>query len=199
MAHLARCSVLPLRMRVPAAARVGLNSSALRFLHSAATARAASALSAAASQSLQQHQQRQQQTFQSFRTQLRTYSSRGRGDVDSGEDLIDDTQFHSRADAALGHLYEILDTADLQSVDDIELEDGVLNLQLESGAAFVINKHYATKQIWYASPVSGALYFSPGPEEGWICQADGRTLEAVFKEDFGKLCPEGAGLKFGSE
>lgn len=32
-------------------------------------------------------------------------------------------------------------------------QEGVLKITCESGETIVLNKHYATKQIWYASPL----------------------------------------------
>mmetsp|Transcript_125323 Transcript_125323/g.360019 ORF Transcript_125323/g.360019 Transcript_125323/m.360019 type:complete len:195 (-) Transcript_125323:56-640(-) len=129
----------------------------------------------------------------------RTAAARtGRGDVDGGEEQISETQFHERADVALQHLHDTLDGAELDDIDDISLEDGVLSVKLAEGGAFVINKHFATRQIWYASPVSGALYFSAASAGGWVAESRGESLEDVFTADLVKLVPDAAAVKFKS-
>mmetsp|Transcript_152224 Transcript_152224/g.386793 ORF Transcript_152224/g.386793 Transcript_152224/m.386793 type:complete len:197 (-) Transcript_152224:70-660(-) len=122
----------------------------------------------------------------------------GRGDVEGAAEQIDETQFHDLADAVLTRLHDTLDAADLDDVDDISLEDGVFSVKFTEGGAFVINKHFATRQIWYASPISGALYFSAGSGGCWISEARGETLEQVFTADLVKACPAAAGISFGS-
>eukprot|EP00933_Yihiella_yeosuensis_P059167 TRINITY_DN6011_c5_g1_i1.p1 TRINITY_DN6011_c5_g1~~TRINITY_DN6011_c5_g1_i1.p1 ORF type:complete len:183 (+),score=36.53 TRINITY_DN6011_c5_g1_i1:63-611(+) len=120
----------------------------------------------------------------------RCFASHGRGDVADNKDAITETEFHSRADTTLQHMFDCIDNADLDAIDDIHLEDGVLKLDLEGGAAFVINKHFVTRQIWYASPVSGALYFSPKSDGRWYSTEKEGDLADVFLEDFVKLCGE---------
>lgn len=43
---------------------------------------------------------------------------------------------------------------------DLHLSDGVLNIHLSNGKAFVINRQTPNKQIWYSSPVSGPARFN---------------------------------------
>mmetsp|Transcript_86861 Transcript_86861/g.156453 ORF Transcript_86861/g.156453 Transcript_86861/m.156453 type:complete len:193 (-) Transcript_86861:100-678(-) len=125
---------------------------------------------------------------------LRREMATGRADVDGGGDQISETAFHALGDTTLQRIYDALDAADLSSMDDIALDDGVLKIDLESGAAFVINKHYVTKQIWYASPVTGALYFSPQEDGSWKSVAKSGDLISVFLEDLAEVCPEAKGL-----
>eukprot|EP00913_Durusdinium_trenchii_P023155 g21735.t1 len=73
---------------------------------------------------------------------------------------VTETEFHAKAEVSLQQIFESLDASNLDCVDDLGYEDGVLTVKLEGGRTFVINKHYVTRQIWYASPVSGALYFN---------------------------------------
>mmetsp|Transcript_60840 Transcript_60840/g.170530 ORF Transcript_60840/g.170530 Transcript_60840/m.170530 type:complete len:192 (-) Transcript_60840:85-660(-) len=126
----------------------------------------------------------------------RAFATRtGRGDVDTDKEQIDETRFHDKADQTLSRLHDALDTAELDDIDDIALDDGVLSIKLESGGSFVINKHFATRQIWYASPVSGALYFSY-TGDSWLCEARGETLEHIVRADLVKLCPAAADVSF---
>merc|ERR1711948_246886 len=109
-------------------------------------------------------------------------------------DGFDETRFHAQADATLACLLDTIDAAELDCVDDITLDDGVLSVKLETGGAFVVNKHYATKQIWYASPVSGALYFNPRMDGTWFSEARGADLIEILGSDLLKLCPESASV-----
>eukprot|EP00812_Abedinium_dasypus_P011453 NODE_5010_length_620_cov_197.847788.p2 GENE.NODE_5010_length_620_cov_197.847788~~NODE_5010_length_620_cov_197.847788.p2 ORF type:complete len:131 (-),score=42.79 NODE_5010_length_620_cov_197.847788:210-602(-) len=112
----------------------------------------------------------------------------GRGDVSTDAEIIDETRFHATADPLLDDLFDVIDEADFEFIEDIHCDDGVLTLELEDGRAFVINKHYATRQIWYASPVSGALYFSLQPNGTWVSQ--GRELTEVLKADLVSMSPD---------
>eukprot|EP00439_Symbiodinium_sp_Y106_P059301 s1347_g8.t1 len=91
----------------------------------------------------------------------------GRGDVEGGSAGISETEFHAKADVSLQGMHDAVDAGNLDCIDDLGYEDGVLTVKLESGKSFVINKHYATRQIWYASPVTGALYFSYQGDGTW--------------------------------
>lgn len=125
--------------------------------------------------------------------QVRAAAARtGRGDVSSGAYEVDESRFHELADSTLMCLHDIIDAAALDCVDDISLEDGVLTVDILDGGSFVINKHYATKQIWYASPVSGALYFSPQPDDSWLCKTRGADLVSILTDDLATACPESA-------
>eukprot|EP00929_Paragymnodinium_shiwhaense_P082520 TRINITY_DN43509_c0_g1_i2.p1 TRINITY_DN43509_c0_g1~~TRINITY_DN43509_c0_g1_i2.p1 ORF type:complete len:223 (-),score=51.33 TRINITY_DN43509_c0_g1_i2:178-846(-) len=119
-------------------------------------------------------------------------SHSGRGDVAEGDDDIDETWFHAHADEVLNCLHDVLVAAELDCVDDLIFDDGVLNITMTEGGTFVINKHYVTKQIWYASPNSGALYFSPQKDGTWTSRKDGRDIVTVFTKDFTALCEDAA-------
>lgn len=123
----------------------------------------------------------------------------GRADVGDRHQDISETQFHASADDILGSLSDIADDDELEGVEDVTFQDGVLHIRLETGGVFVINKHFASKQIWYASPVSGALYFS-FTGSGWATKERGQEerLETVFEKDFVKACPEAASFDFKS-
>ncbi|KAJ3446085.1 frataxin [Anaeramoeba flamelloides] len=56
-------------------------------------------------------------------------------------------------------LYED-DLMDLDSNYETSLEQGVLNIKLGEPGQYVINKHSGTKQIWFASTISGPMKFS---------------------------------------
>ncbi|CAK8998076.1 unnamed protein product, partial [Durusdinium trenchii] len=113
----------------------------------------------------------------------------GRGDVGGDEMAVTETEFHAKAEVSLQQIFESLDASNLDCVDDLGYEDGVLTVKLEGGRTFVINKHYVTRQIWYASPVSGALYFNLQADQTWRTK-DAMELGKCFLQDLIQVCPE---------
>lgn len=80
---------------------------------------------------------------------------------------MDDTGFEARATAALERVAERLESAAADDL-DIDLEDGVLTVELASGAQYVLNRHAPSGQLWLSSPASGAGRFAPDPEsDAW--------------------------------
>jgi len=80
----------------------------------------------------------------------------------------DSGDFESRADALLDGFMEIIDGA-LGDVLDIDLESGILTIELDAGAQYIINRHAPSSQIWMSSPVSGATHFDFDKATGdWI-------------------------------
>jgi frataxin len=73
--------------------------------------------------------------------------------------------FADRLEAALGDLAEI------------DYEGGILNVTLEDGGTYVINKHAPTQQVWLSSPQSGAWHFVlDAGSEAWRDTRHGRDL-----------------------
>ena len=70
---------------------------------------------------------------------------------------MDEDAFQSIADTTLTALMDQLDAA-LGDRWDIDLESGVLTVELDSGAQYLLNKHAPMRQLWLSSP---ALLGSP--------------------------------------
>jgi iron donor protein CyaY len=69
--------------------------------------------------------------------------------------------FLELSEQILINLADIIEDNDPNSVFDVEYSDGILNINIfNSEKTYVINKHSASKKIWFSSPVSGADYFS---------------------------------------
>lgn len=76
--------------------------------------------------------------------------------------------FEIRADALLESFMETIDDA-LGDALDIDLESGILTIELDGGALYVINKHAPSRQIWMSSPSSGATHFDFDEATGdWV-------------------------------
>lgn len=54
---------------------------------------------------------------------------------------------------------DALDEVDEGMFDDVNLADGVLNIEMSDGRAYVINKQSPNMQIWLSSPLSGPQRF----------------------------------------
>lgn len=105
---------------------------------------------------------------------------------------MDESQFHRLADETLERLAERIEDADEAGEIDVDLQEGVLTLELEDGRQYVINKHAAMQEVWVSSPVSGAHHFAR-KEERWLLK-DGTGLERMLEEELRQL---GLSAEFG--
>lgn len=94
--------------------------------------------------------------------------------------------------AAAKELYEIgeliEDNADKIGLDSVDLNEGTLTIGFPRGT-FVLNKHNASRQIWYSSPVSQPAYFDPIGNDGqrWWSDRISMTLRNKLKTDIRNL------------
>ena len=51
---------------------------------------------------------------------------------------------------------------------EVDLQGGILTIELPQGGQYLINKHAPNREIWLSSPRSGAWHFRHDPEAGWI-------------------------------
>jgi frataxin len=51
---------------------------------------------------------------------------------------------------------------------DVELQAGILTIELPAGGQYLLNKHAPNREIWLSSSKSGAWHFRHDPEAGWI-------------------------------
>ena len=75
--------------------------------------------------------------------------------------IISEKDFTAFSEEQLLELADLIENNDKNVAFDVEYADGILNIiAFESNQTYVINKHSASKKIWFSSPVSGADYFS---------------------------------------
>ncbi|CAD7963036.1 unnamed protein product [Amoebophrya sp. A25] len=103
-------------------------------------------------------------------------TSTGRRDVAGADSAMSMADFHELGDAALEKCIDLLEK-EFPDLEDFDIADGVLKISLPKGQPdIVVNKHQATKQIWYSSPC-GAQYFD----------APYATLAAALRKDLESL------------
>lgn len=94
---------------------------------------------------------------------------------------LDESQFHKIANEFLETLFENLEEG-IGDHADVDLQDGILNIELDAGGEYIINKHTPNKQIWLASPKSGASHY--GYEDGrWVGTRDQADLLEKLAEE----------------
>lgn len=95
-------------------------------------------------------------------------------------------------EAAVRELSEIADTiegkAEEIGADAVDFHEGVLTIEFPKGT-FVINKHLASRQIWFSSPVSPPAYFDLYRENGtlWWSSRLESTLRSKLNLDIHSL------------
>jgi frataxin len=99
---------------------------------------------------------------------------------------LDEPSFARLADETLKHILAAVEDA-LADHLDIDLEGGILTIRLEAGGIYVINKQAPNRQIWLASPASGAWHFDyrdgPGKAGRWIATRGGARLSELLSRE----------------
>ena len=99
---------------------------------------------------------------------------------------IDEPTFERLADETLKYLLATIEAA-LGEHLDIDLEGGILTIRLDVGGIYVVNKQAPNRQIWLASPASGAWHFDfrdgPGKAGRWVATKGRMTLAALLADE----------------
>ena len=90
--------------------------------------------------------------------------------------MISATEFNALADAMFDRIVEIVDASD--AVDDIELNQGVLEITCDDDSKIIINRHAPTQEIWIAAK-SGGYHFKR-IDAGWVDTRSGEALSAAL-------------------
>ena len=90
--------------------------------------------------------------------------------------MISATEFNALADAMFDRIVEIVDASD--AVDDIELNQGVLEITCDDDSKIIINRHAPTQEIWVAAK-SGGYHFKR-IDAGWVDTRSGEALSAAL-------------------
>lgn len=98
--------------------------------------------------------------------------------------IISEKDFTFLSGEQLMKLSELIEDNDKNVVFDVEYADGILNIiACENNQTYVINKHSASKKIWFSSPITGANYFSYNFEnKKWLDDKGGELEKILFLE-----------------
>ncbi len=67
---------------------------------------------------------------------------------------------------------------------EVDLVEGVLNIETEDGATYLVNKHSPLRQLWLSSPVSGAGHFDyNAASKTWDSTRGGEPLEKILERE----------------
>ena len=88
-------------------------------------------------------------------------------------------EFERRAAEILNSLFEQVEEQ-LGDWLDVELNGGILQIELPDGGAYVINKHAPNREIWVSSPKSGAWHFAAAPDGAWQSTRGAQELTALL-------------------
>lgn len=105
---------------------------------------------------------------------------------------LDENTFETLADATLARFQETIEET-LGDHLDVDLQGGILTIELDSGGQYVVNKHAPNRQIWVSSPVSGASHYDYDPAtEGWRSTRGDVTLADLLAREL--MAATGASL-----
>jgi CyaY protein len=96
---------------------------------------------------------------------------------------LDEREFERLADRSL-HALELA----LNDIDGLEadLESGILTIEFDDGARFVVNSHRAARQIWMAAGAR-AWHFDVRPsDERWTATKTGEELWSCLERELGQ-------------
>lgn len=96
---------------------------------------------------------------------------------------FDESTFARLADEKITAIADAVDE-ELGDRIDVDVQGGILTLELPDGRQYVINKHAPNRQIWLSSPVSGAAHFDYSEAKQWVSTREaGRTLDQILTEE----------------
>ena len=75
--------------------------------------------------------------------------------------------------------------------EDINYADGVLDIEMSDGRAYVINKQGPNMQVWLSSPISGPQRFEYDlDKEQWIQIRSNEEIIDLLQREFNELFKE---------
>ncbi len=95
--------------------------------------------------------------------------------------------FEIMVEKAIENLFEAT-MREIGHMAEVDLEGGILNIELDDGRVFIINKHSPNRQIWLSSPLSGAHHFSFDQGSGeWVSTRDSGQLLNLLEDELSSI------------
>ena len=79
---------------------------------------------------------------------------------------MNQVDFERQAGQMLDSLFEQIEDQ-LGDWLEIDLEGGILKVELPDGGTYIVNKHAPNREIWMSSPKSGAWHFAAADAGQW--------------------------------
>lgn len=99
---------------------------------------------------------------------------------------MDTSAFEKLATEMLDDMMEAIDEQLGDSL-DVDLNGGILTVELDDGGQYIINKHGASSQIWMSSPFSGATHYDfDESADVWVSTKGGESLTDVLSAELSK-------------
>ncbi|WP_151119346.1 iron donor protein CyaY [Hypericibacter adhaerens] len=97
---------------------------------------------------------------------------------------MDETSFERAAEKTLQQLMTALEEA-LGDEAEVDLQGGILTVELETGGTYLFNMHRPNRQIWLSSPRSGAWHFDADPRAPgqWVATKGGERLQDLLARE----------------
>ena len=92
---------------------------------------------------------------------------------------MNQAEFERRAAEILDSLFEQIEEQ-LGDRLDVEMNGGILQIELPDGGAYVVNRHAPNREIWLSSPKSGAWHFAAGGDGAWRSTRGSEELTALL-------------------
>jgi frataxin len=106
---------------------------------------------------------------------------------------LDETAFERLAAATIERLSAVVE-AGLADQVEVELQGGILTIELDDGGQYLINKHGPNRQIWLSSPRSGAWHFAwDEVQQSWVSTRAPATLDGLLSQEL--AAATGTGFK----
>lgn len=98
-----------------------------------------------------------------------------------------ESEFETTASATLETLFDAIEVA-LDDLAEVDLEGGILSVELDDGRQYILNKHAPNAQLWLSSPISGAHHFEYATDRKlWASTRSEDTLTALLESEFSKI------------
>ncbi len=96
---------------------------------------------------------------------------------------MEENVFETLAEQTLQGLFEAIEEAGGDSL-EVDLEGGILTIELDDGRTYVVNRQAPLRQIWLSSPASGAHHFDFDPDRrAWLSTRGGAALMAILEQE----------------
>ena len=116
----------------------------------------------------------------------------------NSENPIDSGDFERKVMDLFAHLSDTLEESYPTILDEVDLSPGALKIILcpkfcttALKGTFLISRHGPTRQIWYASPVSGATHFALKEGYWTSTQSVDVTFPQLLSEELSHLTGQG--------